>query len=325
MLTGATGPTALKVQDAPAPRPGPGQVAVDVRAAGVNFSDLMATQGLYPEAPATPAVLGYEVAGTVAEGGAGFAAGDRVIAIVPDGGWAERVAVDAASVMPLPAGMSFAQGAAVPVNYGTAYAALFRYGALVAGERALVHCAAGGVGVAATQLAKLRDVEVWGTASAAKHEAIAGNGVDHPLDYRRRGWHRGVPSLDLVLDPLGGRSLRRSYRLLRAGGRLVCLGASDAVSGPGRDLAAAAWTYFTGPRFDPLRHLMQDSKTVIGLHLVRLWRAVGLAQLIDPIRGLLGSDALSPVVYEEVPFDRAPDALRILAERRNVGKVVLVP
>ena len=106
----------------------------------------------------------------------------------------------------------------------------------------LIHAAAGGVGIAATQIAKRAGAEVWGTASPGKHDAIRGFGVDHPLDYTRPGWERAVPKLDVVMDAIGGASFRRSYKLLRAGGRLVCFGASGMVSGENRNIAAAART-----------------------------------------------------------------------------------
>jgi NADPH:quinone reductase-like Zn-dependent oxidoreductase len=329
VLTDRSGPRGLRVSGRPVPSAGSNQVLVDVRAAGVNFADLLATQGLYPDAPKRPCVLGYEVAGTVAEVGSGVrgvAVGDRVLGPTWFGGWAERAVVASDNLLPLPEHFGFEEGAALPVNYGTAYAALISYGALKQGERVLVHAAGGGVGVAATQIAKAHNAEVWGTASPAKHQAIRAIGVDHPLDYTRRGWHRSVPPLDIAMDPLGGRSLRRSYRMLRAGGRLVCFGTSQAVSGESRDLLAAARSVLTVPRFDPLRHLMMDSKTVIGLKMNTLWAEHDtLAPFISGLTSLLSAEALKPVIAEAIPFSRAPDALRLLAERRNVGKIVLVP
>jgi NADPH:quinone reductase-like Zn-dependent oxidoreductase len=221
--------------------------------------------------------------------------------------------------------VSFAQGAAVPVNYGTAYAALLRYGALRAGERVLVHAAAGGVGIAATQIAKDAGAEVYGTASPAKHDAIRGFGVDHPLDYTQSGWEKGLPPMDLVLDAIGGPSFRRSYDLLRPGGRLVAFGASSVVGGERRNLVTAARSALRMPRFNLIKQ-MSDSKAVIGLNVLRLWDDAGtLEPWIAPVQALLAGGVLRPVVAEEVPFDRAGDAHRVIVERRNIGKVVLVP
>ena len=319
MITRAGPPEVLRVEERPDPQPGPGQVAIDVRAAGVNFADTMARVGLYPDAPELPAVVGYEVAGTRAD------TGERVMAGTHFGGYASRVVVGEDDVVPLPERLSFEQGAAIPVNYATAWAGLVRYGGLQAGERVLLQAAAGGVGVAATQIAKRWGAEVYGTASAAKHGAIRAQGVDHAVDYRRRGWQRGLPKFDLIMDAVGGRSFRISYELLNPGGRLIAFGASAVMSGEKRNLAAAARAAVRMPRFNLVRQ-MGASKAVIGLNMLRLWEHAGtLRPWIDPLVELMEDGTIQPVVAEAVPFDRAPDAHRILAERRNVGKVVLTP
>ena len=151
------------------------------------------------------------------------------------GGYASQVVVPDGDVVPLPDELSFEQGAAVPVNYSTAWAALIGYGSLREGEKVLVHAAAGGVGIAATQIAKRHGAVVHGTASAGKHDAIRDLGVDVAHDYRQRGWERGLEgSFDLVLDAVGGASFKRSYTLLRTGGRLVAFGASSVAQGQKR-------------------------------------------------------------------------------------------
>ena len=213
----------------------------------------------------------------------------------------------------------------MPVNYATAWASLCRYGNVQQGERVLIHAAAGGVGIAATQLAKALGCEVWGTASPGKHEAIGKQGVDHALDYTRPGWERGVPPLDLVMDAVGGKSFRTSYELLRSGGRLVCFGASSNVSGERRNLVTALRTLLQMPRFNLLKQ-MEASKTVIGLNALALWDEFGaFAEWVAPALELIARRGVKPVVAAAVPFDRAADAHRLLGERKNVGKVVLVP
>ena len=320
---------ALALEERPSPSCGPGQVRIAVGAAGVNFADTMARVGLYPDAPPTPCVLGYEVAGRVTEVGPGVdapAVGDRVVAGTRFGGYAEEVVAGAADTVALPDGLSDEQGAAVPVNYATAYAALFESAGLRPRERVLIHAAAGGVGIAATQLAASRDAEIWGTASPGKHDAIRGFGVQHPLDYTRQGWDRGLPPLDVVLDALGGASLRRSYRLLRTGGRLVAFGAASVMSGERRSLRHALPARLAMARGFDLVGQMSDSKTVAGLNLLHLWDDRGtLEPWIAPLRELLDSGVVRPVVAAAIPFSRAGEAHRLIAERRNVGKVVLVP
>ena len=217
-------PDVLEVRDWPEPELGPGQVTVDVAAAGVNFADVMARIGLYPDAPEPPCVVGYEVAGTVSEVGPGVEGvevGQRVFSGTRFGGYAERVVIPASHAVPLPDGMTFEQATAIPVNYATAWAGLIRYGALWPGERVLIHAAAGGVGIAATHIAREHGAEVWGTASAEKHDAIRGFGVEHAVDYRQDGWNEGLPGFDVVLDGVGGSNFKKSYDLLRPGGRLV--------------------------------------------------------------------------------------------------------
>jgi NADPH:quinone reductase-like Zn-dependent oxidoreductase len=321
-------PEVLQVQERPAPgRPLGGQVLVDVRAAGINFADTMARMGLYQDAPKPPCVVGYEIAGevtAVGPGVEGIAAGDRVVAGTRFGGYAEQVIVKAADVFQLPDEMSFEEGTAVPVNYVTAWAGLLRYGALRAGERVLIHAAAGGVGTAATQIAKREGAEIHGTASPGKHDAIRANGVDHPIDYTRPGWERDLPKFDLVMDAIGGRSFRTSYDLLRPGGRLVCFGASSVVSGEKRNVVTALRTVVRMPRFNLVKQ-MSESKAVIGLNMLRLFDEKGLDEARGPLEGMLADGTIRPLIAQTFPFDRAADAHRLIAERGNVGKVVLVP
>ena len=187
VLTAIGAPDVLQVQEWPDPQVGPGDVRIAVRAAGLNFADTMARAGFYPDAPKPPCVLGYEVAGevdAVGTGVEGVAVGQRVIAPSRFGGQAELVTVKASSVLPLPEHLSFEQGAAFCVNYATAYAALIIMGGLRAGNQVLIHAAAGGVGIAATQIARNTGAEIFGTASRAKHEAIAPRG---PTRYRLSG------------------------------------------------------------------------------------------------------------------------------------------
>ncbi len=329
VLTSHGAPEVLQVQERPDPRPGPGQVAIDVAAAGVNFADTMARMGLYPDAPKPPCVLGYEVAGTVAAVGDGVstpAADDRVMAGTRFGGYASRVVVRAVDAVALPDGVGFEAAAAIPVNYATAWAGLMTYANLQPGERVLLHAAGGGVGIAATQIAKRAGAEVHGTASPAKHDAIRGFGVDVAHDYTREGWERGLPPFDVIMDAVGGASVRRSYGMLRPGGRVVTFGASSVMSGETRNLLKAAPQALRMLRGFNLMDQMADSKAVIGLNLLRLWDDRGtLDPWITPLHEMLEDGTLRPVVHEAVPFDRAAEAHRILGERRNVGKVVLVP
>jgi NADPH:quinone reductase-like Zn-dependent oxidoreductase len=327
------GPEVFEIQNRPEPSIGPGRVRIRVRAAGINFADLMARQGLYPDAPDLPAVLGYEVAGEVDEVGddvSSFKPGDRVMAACRFGGYAELVAVRERDLIALPEDWSFEEGAALPVVYGTAYASLVSFGNLRSGERLLIQSAAGGVGIAATQIGKLLGAEIYGTASASKHDAIRGFGVQHAIDYRDKDFADEVrriageeAPLDLIVDGIGAKSWKDGYKLLRPGGRLVMIGASSFVSGEKRNLPRAAVNMAKVPRFNPIK-MASESKSVIGLNMLRLWDARGsLDEWTEPLGQWLDQGLLRPVVSEAFPLERVADAHRYMGERKNVGKVVL--
>ena len=334
VITKHGGPEVLQIEERPDPKAGPGEVLVRVKAAGVNFADLMARAGLYQDAPKPPCVVGYEFAGdveSVGEGVTEYEPGQRVLGGCRFGGYAELVATPENALVALPDDWSYEEGAALPVHYATAYAGIVRYGALHEGERVLIHAAAGGVGIAATQIAKLLGAgAIYGTASGSKHDAIRGFGVDHPIDYTSQDFRKEVRRissedrpLDLVMDAVGGSSFRKSYSLLRAGGRLVCFGASSVVSGEKRSLKSVARMLASTPVFHPMP-MMQSSRAVIGLNMLTLWDEKGsLDDYIDPLRKWMESGEIRPVLAEAFPLERGGDAHRFMGERRNVGKVVL--
>ena len=237
VLTKPGGPEVLQVQDRPDPPVGPGEVRVAVKAAGINFADLMARVGVYPDAPPPPCVLGYEFAGEVESVGEGVEkvkVGDRVVGGTRFNGQAELVTVTQDTVWPLPDALSFEEGAAFPVNYATAYAALVVMTGVSEGERVLIHAAAGGVGISATQIAKAR-----GRRSSANRLGLQARRDPRPgrrppdrlpgARLRRRGSadHEG-DGVDMILDAQGPSSFRKDYRLLRQGGRLVMFGFAGA-------------------------------------------------------------------------------------------------
>jgi NADPH:quinone reductase-like Zn-dependent oxidoreductase len=323
-------PEVLEVREGPDPVPRPGEVLVRVRAAGVNFADVMARLGLYPDAPPLPCVVGYEVAGVVdavGPGVDGIERGARVVALTRFGGYAEAVAVPAAQVFALPAAMRFEEGAAVPVNYLTAVLMLRHFANVRAGDRVLVHAAAGGVGFAAIQLCRLAGAEVLGTASASKHEVLRGAGVAHAIDYRTRDFEAEVRRLtggrgvDVVLDATG--AFRKSYRVLAPLGRLVCFGISGAATGMRPSRLAALVRLARLPWFHPIR-LMNDNKAVMGVNLGHLWDRIDLLRReMEALLADCEAGRLSPVVGKTFALADAAAAHRYIQERQNVGKVVL--
>jgi NADPH:quinone reductase-like Zn-dependent oxidoreductase len=339
VLTGHGGPEVLQVEERPDPPLGAGEVRIAVKAAGVNFADTAARVGVYPDAPKPPCVLGYEVAGVVESVGDGVesaSVGDRVVAGVRFGGYSERVVVPAAQVLPLAERFSFEQGAAIPVNYVTAFCGLVVMGGVKEGERVLIHAAGGGVGTAAIQIARRRGAEIFGTASAAKHAAITELGVAHPIDYRTQDFEAeinritGGEGIDLAFDALGPSSFRKDYRLLRPGGRLIMYGVAELQEGTSRSVPAIARSlarmpFATLPWWKSLS-ILNENKGVFGLNMLHWWDREGdVSRITGPLVEELQAGELEPVVAESFPFDRAGDAHRYIAERRNIGKVVLVP
>ncbi len=332
VITRYGAPEVLEVRDAPDPQPGPGEVRVRVAAAGINFSDLLARQGLYPDAPKPPMVMGYEVAGTIDQLGSGVTTrtvGARVIGATRFGGQSELAVVPVERAFPLPDDWTFEQGAAFPVVYLTAHHLLVRVAAAQRGETVVVHAAAGGVGLAVAELGKGLGLRVIGLAGASKHGVLREYGVE-PLDSADPRWwesvQRAAPQgVDVVLDAVGGDSWRRGYALLRPTGRLVMFGVSDMIGGSTRNLLRVLWRLVRFPRFGPLG-LMNHNRTVAGANLGHLWNARDVVEpqilaLIEHAR----AGRIRPRVDRSFRFDEAAAAHHYIHQRKNIGKVVLVP
>src|SRR5579863_5729561 len=240
-------PDVFEAREMPDAQPKSGEVLIRVKAIGINFADLLQRMGIYPGTPKPPFVPGLEVAGVVekvAEGGkqaegTGLKPGDAVAAFTRFNAYAEWVAVEASQAFRLPAGMPFDDAAAIPVNYVTAYHSMFAMGNLQPGERILIHGAAGGVGIAAVQLARARGLVTFGTAGPAKQEYLRKIGVDHAIDYTKNDFVEVVrkfapDGIEMVMDAIGGKSFSRSEKCLGPTGRLVVYGLSAAASPEGK-------------------------------------------------------------------------------------------
>ncbi len=334
-ITRPGGPGALEVRETADPEPGPGQVRIRVSAAGLNFAEVMAAQGLYPDAPKPPCVVGYEVAGVVdalGERVQGYAVGQRVLAMTHFGGHADLVCVPADHVLAIPDSMSFEEAAAIPVNYVTAYHMLFRVACVRPGERVLVHMAAGGVGMAVLQLCRtVDDLEVFGTASAAKHDVLRAEGCAHPIDYHATNYAAEVRRLtrgegvDVVLDPLGGNDWRKGLKLLRPAGRLVAYGFANLASGQRRRPARLAAQVAGIPLLTPLQ-LMNHNRTVSGVNIGHMWDQIAiLREELQAVLALWDENKIKPHLDMSYPFAQAADAHRRILQRKNIGKVLLKP
>ena len=339
-ISKAGAPDVLQTREAPDPEAGAGQVRIRVRAAGINFADLMARLGMYPDAPPLPCVVGYEVSGLIDAVGpdvTGFAVGDRVMGMPRFGGYSDVVALPAAQVFHMPAAMSFEEGAAMPVVYLTAHHMMHFTGYLRPRSRVLIHSAAGGVGLAAIELARAAECEIFGTASPGKHDFLRARGCQHPIDsggdveaqvralLKDMGADGRGAALDLVLDPVGGPSWAAGYRLLGEAGRLVCFGVSGMSPGKTRNLFKAAWDLLRMKWWNPIQ-LMNANRTISGVNMGPLFDRLDLltpqfAQLV----AMYERGQIKPYVDRSFPFAEAPAAHAYIHERKAKGKVLLVP
>ncbi len=331
-------PEVFEEQEVPDRHLAPKDVRIRVEAAGVNFADLMARVGLYPDAPKElPYAPGYEVAGVVEEVGAKveppLVVGTRVVAATRFWGYAERVRTPAYTVAVLPPSVSFPVAAALPVNYLTAYLGLLEVGNAKRGQRVLVHGGAGGVGLAALDLARGLGFELYATAgSDEKCRFLESKGVTKAVNYRTTDYETEVRAatrgrgVHLILDPLGPESFEKGLRLLSPLGRIVCFGFSSLVTGKKRNLWHAVTSLLSKHKVNPIT-LMTQNVGVFGLSLARLWEerellAEGLATLVE--RAAAGT--VTPTISATYPLTAsgAARAHHDLHDRKNVGKVVLV-
>jgi synaptic vesicle membrane protein VAT-1 len=325
------GPEVLQVRDVAAPQPQAGEVAIAVQAVGINFADILARQGLYPPAPKTPCVVGYEVSGTVSAVGDGVDAGwigKEVVAMPHFGAYAESVCVDLAHVWDKPASLSFEQAAAIPENYITAWALLVGLGGLKAGETVLIHNAGGGVGLAAIDVARHLGARIIGTASSRKHDFLRARGCPNCVDYADAGWPDAVRALaggrgvDLAIDPIGGANWKKSFSTLRKGGRLGMFGVSGASQGGKLGLLKFALSM---PFFHPLQ-LMPRNAGVFGVQMHEMYGETEKfrAWMGEVLRGV-EQGWVRPHVDKVFRFDQAGAAHAHIESRGNIGKVLLVP
>ncbi len=327
------GPDVLQVQQRPEPMPQPGEVLIRVKRAGLNFADISARVGLYPDAPKFPMVMGYEVSGTVealGSGASGFTKGDRVVAMCRFGGQAEYVAVPTAQARRLPDSLGFDEAAALPVNALTAFHMTQWIAPVRPGMTVLVHMAAGGVGLLATQICKsVGDVTVIGTSSASKHDYLRAHGVDHCVDYRTQDYVTEVKRLtngrgvDRVFDALGGPDWSKGYELLRPAGHLVAFGWANMVDGETRSLMNIVSQFVRQRRYSPME-LMRANRSVSGVNMGNLWGELELmAHHLDRVLELNAAGKLTAHVDKVFPLDQAGEAHAYVQARKNIGKVLL--
>jgi NADPH:quinone reductase-like Zn-dependent oxidoreductase len=328
-------PDVLAERDIPLAAPGPSEVHLRVKAAGVNFADLIMRAGMYDTVPPRPYSPGFEVAGEVVEVGGdvdGWSPGDRAVALVRHGGYARDVVVPARSLFRYPESLSPAEAAAVPVVFLTAWVCLFECARARSGEVVLVLGAGGGVGTAAVQLAVRAGLRAIGTAGTEPKRAFVVQELGADACFDSRGdWEPDVErllgsrGLDVALDATGGAATAACRRLLAPLGRHVFYGMSAALPSRKRNWPRAALAWLRTPRVHPL-DLVQPCIGVFGVHLLHLQEREDL--LLPATRDIYGgieSGELRPVLDRTFPLTRdgAVEAHRYIHERRNLGKVVL--
>jgi NADPH:quinone reductase-like Zn-dependent oxidoreductase len=261
----------------------------------------------------------------------GVREGDRVGALTRFGGYSSAVVVPAARAIPLPDALSFEKAAAIPVTYLTAWIMLVHLGCVRAGDRVLVHAAAGGVGLAALQICRSRGAEVIGTASASKHARLREMGMAHCIDYHTRDFEAevkritGGQGVDIALDAVGGESFGKSYRSLAPLGRLYVFGVSGFATGERRSVVSALRGMMKTPRFHPFP-LMNANRGVHGVNLGHLWKRTDLLTgMLGEILAGVRDGTFDPVVDRVFPFERAGEAHAYIQGRGNFGKVLLAP
>lgn len=328
VIRGEEKPYTLALISERQPQPAHGEVRLRVQAAGVAFADVLARNGLYPGAPKNPFTPGYDAVGVIDAVGDGVAApklGDTAAVIFPDfGGYAELVCVPAEWAVPVPGGLGPVEAVSIILNYLTAHRILHVNARVRNGERVLVHSAAGGVGTALLQLGQVAGLEMFGTASAGKHDVVARAGAT-PIDYKNEDFVERVRALtegdgvDVVCDPVGGETMARSYRLLRRGGRLVNYGF---LSAAGKGMLAVMlnfvrlYSYKLIPDGEKAS-FYGDTATHAGKELS--WYRSTMGELFT----MLAQGQIDPVIGKVLPLEEAMRAHELLDKGSVRGKIVL--
>ena len=312
---------ALQLAEVDDPRPEPGEIVIEVRAAALNFFDILLCSGEYQERPELPFTPGGEISGTILETGEGadLQIGRRVIATppLPRGGYADKVAVPESSVFPIPESMPFEKAAALPITYQTSHVALHHRAQLESGETVLVHAGAGGVGSAAIQIAKAAGARVIATAGGSEKVGVCKElGAEIAVDYREENFIEVVKEAtegrgaDVIFDPVGGDVFDGSRRCVAFEGRIVVIG-------------------FAGGRIAeaPTNHILVKNYSVVGMHWGLYTKVMPdlVRSTHEDLVDLYEAGEIDPLISEIASFEQLPEALRLLGGRDTYGKIIVRP
>lgn len=332
LVRNSTANKAFEIRDVEKPKINDDQVLIKVQAFGLNFADIMARQGNYQDCPPLPAIIGYDVVGVVEEIGKNVdnvKPGDYVTAMTRFGGYAEYAVTDYRACAKLPNDYPLGKATALTTQYCTAYYCFEEMMTLFEGDKVLIHAAAGGVGTALVQLAKLKGCKIFGTAgSDEKLDYLRKLGVDYPINYRTQDFETevrkivGEGGLDAVFDPVGGSSAKKGYKLLGSGGRLLLFGASDMTDANVFQKIGTA----TGFGFYSPIEFMMASKAIIGVNMLRIAdnRPMVLKRCLENVVKMVEQGVLDPTEGKVFPLSQLADAHEFLEKRMSIGKVSVV-
>jgi NADPH:quinone reductase-like Zn-dependent oxidoreductase len=323
---------AFEIRDVDLPEIEPHEVLIKVEAFGLNYADVMARLGLYPECPPLPTVIGYEVVGRIHQTGSAVhnvKKGDRVLGLTLFGGYAEYAKSDSRGIIKIPEDWDAAKSTAYGVQYSTAWYSACVLLNLFPNDRVLIHAAAGGVGTALVQIAKHKGCIVFGTAgSDEKMEYLKSLGVDFPINYKKSDFENEIRKLnennriDVVFDPVGGKSIKKGLRLLGSGGRIVCFGASSMT---GKNNIFTKLPVFLQFGFYHPAQLMMRSKSIMGVNMLKLGQNKPeimkrvFRELIDEVN----KGYLNPPKINTFSFDQISEAHEFMESRKSIGKIAI--
>lgn len=324
----------LQLRDTSISDPKSDEIQIQVKAFGLNFADILARQGMYPDAPTFPFIPGYEASGLVSKVGSqvqNFKEGDSVMALSSFGAYAEYCNVSAGAARKLPSQLNFTQAAALPVNALTAYIALLERGNLKKGQRILIQAAAGGVGLCAVQMAKHIGAEIFGTAgSDPKCQFLKEIGVAHPINYRTQDYEAEImrvtqgKGVEIVLDSLGGEHLKKGLRILQANGKLCAIGIAGMLQEGKKSYLKMLFEFSKTPFISPYKLMMAD-KAFMGINLKRLseQRPEVIASAFEGVMQWVEQGQLKPILAKTFTLNKIQEAHEYLQGRNAIGKVVV--
>jgi len=321
---------AFEIKEITLPALGKEEVEIKVHCSGLNFADVVARRGIYPDAPKNPAVLGYDVAGMITALGSdvrGFAVGDRVVALTRFGGYASHVHAASYGVAKIPATIDFGEATVLATQGCTAYHCAVECTTIHPGDKVLIHAAAGGVGSILVQLAKRKGAVIFGTASASKLENLKARGVDFPIDYTSLDFKKEILKLtegiDIVFDSVGGTSFKKGMQLLRPGGTMVSYGAAEQMKSIKNKLSLVPMLLGFGI-YSPLMLLMK-SQSIVTVNMLRIadCKPNNFNLMLNEVVALAANGSLKPLVSKVFDYQDIASAHDYLESRASIGKVVI--